>query len=571
MNKLRNTIYYEFVNINELAFADQNNRRPVPAKVGTRVLGATNITTGIDTIPTMSLTVPLEDFPTDELANVAEGMYFEPRMQRYVVIVHIQTSTNNRTPEKDKYTFRGVIDKMVIDYANFAVQLSLSHQVARMREWAMPVNYSVKNMPIDFLVGSQAAALGSPNPTQGMTMQSYDATVDFEFRDFSVMPTVEMTFAANNKLEALSEMLKNTEFAHFWIDLSKSKPTIVIQDYSRPLNQEAQQGELIVSPYPVDEDECDDIVSGKLITLLTEPSFNVDYTNHYNRAIVFCGDIQDGVNHLTLEHIYANPSLQDPNFPVKMYSYELEQQPDTAYDTDGKKINNEKIYKDYEVIAYTKNTNREFYVEDSKQLADDNNIILNTTFNFNTLYPIPNLKQDKDNDGTMEELVITDSDRIAIEQQAYLRAVRKLRAQRPQRVYQFNSTAFPVGTYDGQPVRLVYSKSVNVYDSECDTNFEKRKVLNINQLFYLTKRTITFDDTLNEITTVTLDAELRSRDISAREIELFEEAATVAESVGSHPDLGAYTNKEDSWSTIVRNIVNGLGIKVPSTGVPPTN
>lgn len=190
-NKLRSTIYYEFFTVDDTV---------VPKKMGTRVLGTTTITTGIDTIPTMSITVPLEDFPTDELTNVAEGMYFEPRMQRYIMVVHVQTSVNNRTTQNDKYTFRGVIDKMVIDYANFAVQLSLSHQVARMREWAMPVNYSVKGMPIDFLVGEQAAALGYPNPPVGtdgiFSMQSYNMQVNFEFRDFQTMPTVEMTFAA---------------------------------------------------------------------------------------------------------------------------------------------------------------------------------------------------------------------------------------------------------------------------------------------------------------------------------------------------------------------------------------
>lgn len=565
MNKLRNTIYYEFFTVDDMT---------TPKKMGTRVLGATNITTGIDTVPTMTITIPLEDFPTDELANVAEGMYFEPRMQRYVVVVHVQTSANNRDLYNDKYTFRGVIDSMVIDYANFAVQLNLSHQVARMREWAMPINYTVKDMPIDFLISEKAAALGYANPPTAdgniFSMQSYDQQIYFEFRDFVTIPTVQMTFSANNKLEALSNIMNNTEYCHFWVDLSKSQPTIVIQNYEQPLDQAATAGELIVSPYPVDEDDCDDIPSENYITLLTEPSFNVDYTSHYNRAVVFCGDIQDGVNHLTLQHIYENPSLQDPNFPVKMYSYELEQQPDTEYDTDGKKINNEKIYQPYEVIAYTTNGNREYFVEDTQQLADDSYIALNTTFNFSDLYPIPSLKQDKDNDGVMEELVITDDDRTAIEYQAYLRAVRKLKAQRPQRVYQFNATAFPVGTYDGQPVRLAYSKTVNQYDSECDNDFTKRKVLNINQLFYLTKRTISFDDTMNEITTVTLDGVLRSRDISAREIELFEAATTPTQTRASHPDLGSYTNKEDPWRTTYANNINGVTVKAPGTGVNPS-
>lgn len=535
MNKLRNTIYYEFYTVDNL---------DVPKKMGTRVLGSTTLITGIDIIPTLTITIPLEDFPTDELANVAEGMYFEPRMQRYIIVVHFQTSAGNRDVYHDKYTFRGVIDQMNIDYANYAVQLSLSHQVARMREWAMPVNYSIKNMPLDFALSEKGAALGYPNPdtldSNNLTMQSYNAKVNFVYKDFIEMPRLEMTFGANNKLEALSEALKNTEFAHFYIDLTNGKEsTIIIRNFEQPLDQTAMSGELTFSPYPVNEDECDDIPSGNFVTMLTEPQFNVNYTNHYNRAVVFCGDIQDGVNHLTLEQIYANPALQQPGFPVRQYTYGLNLQPEPEYDEDGKKINNEKIYEEYDIIAYSKNTNREYYVEDSEQLEDDRGVVLNTTFNFNDLYPIPSLEEDIDDDGEMEELVIRDQDRVAIAEQAYLRAIRKLKSQRPQRVYQFNSTALPSGTYDAQPARLVYSKTVNVPDRECENNFTKQVILNINEKMYLTKRTIVFDAVLNEQTTVTLDKTIRPRDISAVEIALTEAISEAASGDDTRQNIGS--------------------------------
>lgn len=546
MSKLRNSIWYEWYLIDDLWYAKVNGGNAIPKKMGTRVLGETTITTGIDTIPTMTITIPLEDFPTDELNDATSGTinYYEPRMQRYLMVVHIQVGGI------EKYNFRGVIDTMDIDYANYLVQLNLSHEVARMREWAMPVNYCLKDSPLDHVIGKDGAALGYPNPqlTDGnsLSLQSYNAEVEFDFSDFTnrgvEMPRVEMTFSSNNKLEGLSEVLKNTEFCHFWVRLDRKTPTIVIQSYETELDQAITQGELTISPYPVDEDDCDDIPSPNQITLLTEPTFNVDYTSHYNRAVVFCGDIQDGVNHLTLEHIYADKSLQIDGFPVNKYEYELNQTPETEYDSDGKKINNEKIYRDYDIIAYAQNGNREFYIEDTKQLEDDRGIVLNTTFNFSTLYPIPSLKEDVNNDGTLEELVITDDDRLAIEKQAYLCAVRKLRAQRPERTYQFNCTAFPYGTYDGQPVRLAYSKTVNQYSSECENEFDQRKILNINQLFYLTKRTITFDEGMNENTTTTLSSELKSKELSAIEIELRQKAATAKEDKEDVTDYVSYYN-----------------------------
>lgn len=511
MSKLRSTIWYEFYTIDNLV---------EPVITGMKVLDVTSFTTGIDTVPTLTIKIPLQDFPTDELAKIEEGAYFEPRMQRYLMVVHFQVGG------EEKYTFRGVVDEMEIDYANYNATLNLSHEVARMREWAMPINYTVKDMPIDHLVGPNGAAIGYSNTTTDKTMQSYEAEVEIELRDFNTMPRVEITFTANNKLEALSEILRYTEYGHFWVDLHSTKPKIVIQNYEIPLDQQIKPNELTISPYPPYEDDCSSISHGHQVTLLTEPVFNIDYTDHYNRAVVFCGDIQDGVHHLTLEHIYSNPSLQEPMFPVKMYEYQINQQPETEYNANGTKINNEKIYRDLEVVAYYKNGNREFYVEDSKQLEEDSNIVLNTTFNFNDLYPIPELQKDINDDGTMEELVITDDDRVAIEQQAYKRAIRKLKSQRPERVYQFNCTALPTGTYDGQASRLCYAKLVNNQDAECENNYEQRKILNINQLFYITKRTVTFDEGMNETTTMTLDGEIRPQDISAVEIELREKAAT---------------------------------------------
>lgn len=533
MAKLRSTIYYEFFTVDNLN---------VPKATGTRTLSDVVIKTGIDSVPTLTMTIPLEDLPTDELDKAGSGQYYEPHMQRYVIVVHIHSEGI------EKYVFRGVVDKMDINYSRYNVSLSLSHEVARMREWSMPLNYTIKNMPLDFAISAGGAALGFSNPIEGETMQTYNSQVNFEYRGFTEMPRLYMTFGSNNKLEALSEVLRNTESAHFWVMLHNyNVPTIVIENFVSPLDQSSVSGELTFSPYKFDEDECYEPTDQSHVTMLTEPTFNVDYTDHFNRAVVLCGDIQDGVHHLTLEPIYSNSALQITGFPVKMYTYSNNLQPEPEYDENGRKINNEKIYRDSEVIAYIKNTNREYYIEDSKQLAADENIILGTTFNFNELYPIPSLKEDIDNDGTAEEPVITDEDRTAIAMQAYLRAIRKLKAQRPQRLYQFNSTALPVGTHPGTISRLSYSKTVNQENEECDSYDLKRKVLNINENMYLTEMTITFDDGMNEIATVSLDTEIRIHDISPVEIELEEEAGTaqIPDRVSLGSTFGPYRHRDN--------------------------
>ena len=513
MAKLRNTIYYEFYELvqNTEVFRGE----------GYQTLGTTTIQTGIDLIPTLSFTIPMSAFPKEVQVeeSLANRTVLEPKLQHYIIKVHIQIGG------KAKYNFQGVVDHIDIDNANYLATLTLSHRVARMRTSPMPINYSVKNTPLHHVVGKDGAALGyetDPN-SPNMQVEGAEPQVKIEFEDtYARDTTIEKTFGSKNKLAALTEVIEATPDLHFYVDLDdKEGDRIVIGRFGEHATGAPR---IIISPYPEYNDECDEDPEAQYVTMLTEPNYDVDYVNHYNRAIVFCGDIQDGVLHLTLESIYANPELQDPNFPVGMYEYALNLQPEPEYDDIGKKINNEKIYQDYEVVAFSKNGNREFYVEDKEQLARDNGQILHTTYQFNDLYPIPKL-QTTDTDGDTIELVITDDDRIEIAKRAYQRAIRKLKSQRPERVYQMNTTALPIGTRDGQFVWFTYSKEVQVPDEDCEDEYHAQQVVNINANLYITKRTITFDDALNEITTITLDHELRTRDTSAAELELQEAAS----------------------------------------------
>lgn len=556
MSKLRNTIYYEFRTV------DQPD---AVVKTGLRTIGPISITTGVDSVPTMALTIPLEDLPDSELEKIENGTVVEPRLQRYNITVYIQSEG------RLKYRFNGTIDSVKVDYANYSVALTLSHKIARMREWPMPANYCVKSKPISEIVSNMGAALGYSAPPvgngQNFTMQSYNQEVWFKFANQETANvSVTMAFGSSNKLAALSELLKNTESLHFAVDLSATQDTILISAFDR----ESCSDNTLISPFPFEADECTESPY-HYVTMLTEPVFDVNYTDHFNRAIVFCGDVQDGVNHLTLGAL--DGQAPTPGFPVGHYEYELNQNPETQWDENGKKINNEKVYGAYGIIAYNQNGNREYYVEDSWQLEQDEGIVYNTVFNFNDLYPIPNLKEDIDDDGELEELVITDGDRSEIMRQVYMRAIRKLKSQRPQHTYQFNCTALPYGTSDGQRIRLFYAKSVNrMLDDEDGCQIGKVKIVNVDECLYMTKRTITFDESMNEITTITLDRELRVRDISATEVELREKAAEPggAEQV-YHPDLGVLTYGDNYWreygSTGARWSLPAP--KVPNTGVPP--
>lgn len=501
----RKTIYYEFWKLDGSGMAFKGT--------GTRTVGANSITTGVDIIPTAELTIPLEDLPAEEIANGKE-----PNMALYIVKIFYNVNGVN------KYTFIGTVDTVNINYANYTVSMNLSHRVARMREWVMPSGYVVKNTSLSHVIGPNGADLGYSS-TMGPETQVYESRVEFVYQDGVENTAIEMSFSSTNKLEALNEVLNNTENVHFVVDLSDAEGDRII------LGEFGQDTDVLISTTAYYEDNCTDRDTSKYVTMLTEPTYAVDYTNHFNRAVVFCGDIAEGVMHLTLKDIYDNPELQDPNFPVGMYNHEVNLQPETEWkeQTDSNKtynttkINNEKIYKNYDIVAYANNDNREYYVTDLQQFKEDQ-VIKHTVYNFADLYPIPALEKTEEDPETGEtettELAITDDDRKEITKRAYWRAIRILKAQRPDHAYQFNCTPLPKGFQDGQKVNFYFVKRVNVQDEDCDDGPKPKTIALIQRNMYMTRRVITFDSELNEINTLTLDRELRSRDISAVEWEL---------------------------------------------------
>lgn len=508
MANKRKTIYYEFWKLDGSGMLFKGT--------GTRTVGANSITTGVDIIPTAELTIPLEDLPAEEIENGKE-----PNMALYIVKIFYNTGGIN------KYTFIGTVDTLNIDYAHYTATMNLSHRVARMREWVMPTGYIVKNATLSHVFGPNGADLGYSS-TMGPTTQVYDSRVEFEFQDGVGDTKLEMSFSSTNKLEAMQEALNNTENVHFVVDLYDGEGDKII------FGEFGQDTDVLISTNAYYEDNCTDRDTSKYVTMLTEPTYAVDYTDHYNRAVVFCGDVAEGVMHLTLKDIYDNPELQDPMFPVGMYDHEINIQPETewkeqtgsstrTYNTN--KINNEKVYKDYDIVAYANNDNREYYVTDLQQLREDQ-VIKHTVYNFADLYPIPALERSEEDPETGEtetiELAITDDDRREITKRAYWRAIRILKAQRPDHAYQFNSTPLPKGFQDGQKVNFYFAKRVNVLDADCDNDPKPQTIALIQRTMYMTRRVITFDPELNEINTITLDRELRSRDVNAVEWELKE-------------------------------------------------
>ena len=510
MNK-RNSIYYEFW---------RNDAGLV--KTGFKILGNIQITTGIDTIPTMSLTIPIDQLP-EASSDVQSGglVGLETNYSNYTIRVYIYEKGNL------KYKFSGIVDKTELNYAQYTMTFSLSHIVARMRDWVMPSNYVVKNMPVEEVVGGSQLNLGSPSTP----VQTNDGTLKIEFNIYyDGERKIETTFTSTNKLNALNEVCDNTEDLHWRVELgAESINGDMVETAKVTISNFPDEGKnCLISPTPFPDDECDSIDSQEYVTMMTEPVHQVDYTNHFNRAVVFCGDVNADVMHLTLKPLWDLEEYRNHSeFPVGMYDKEINLQDEPVYpDEDAEntcttsQINNERVYEPGKALVYANNDNREYFVTDNTTLAMDGGVVKHVVYNFSDLFPIPKTAEVDPDTCEQIEYTITDDDRLEITKRAYNRAVRRLKAQRPSNQYSFNCTALPSYISDGDKVTFSFTKKLIPSDIECEEDEKEVTVFSVNERIYLSKRIITFDSAMNESVTVTLDENLKFRDINEVEYQL---------------------------------------------------
>ena len=258
---------------------------------GNKFLEKISIDYEIDTVPTMTLVIPLEEMPQDRASwNTMQIKVFLG----------------------EKYVFWGIIDGFEINNAQYTVSLSLSHIVAEHRTQFMPVNLIVKNMPLKNLYNHMDFAM--------------DGWM-YEFSQKAAETRIEYTFSAENKLAAISELVEQTEDIHWRVKLTEEK---VVQ-----FGEFGTLKDVVLSQARSFPDECTNTQDESYYpVLLTEPTLKMDFTEHVNRIVILCGDIDKDVEHLTLKYIYENSSLQTDGFPVGMYENNINQQDETQYEDD---------------------------------------------------------------------------------------------------------------------------------------------------------------------------------------------------------------------------------------------
>ena len=85
--------------------------------------------------------------------------------------------------------------------------------------------------------------------------------------------------------------------------------------------------------------------------------------------------------------------------------------------------------------------------------------------------------------------------------------------------------------FPGDKIRFIYTKTLTEVD-ECG-NKKETDILTVDDYFYITGLTMTFDEALNEVDTVTIDKELRTNDFDVPELELPDKETDSKKSGGS--------------------------------------
>lgn len=112
---------------------------------GTRLVGnGLTITQALDDVPTASITIPIEDLPKDDKGIPVTNL------NNYRVLISVMV--NN----KRKYGMACVVESIEVNYEDEIATLSLVHRMAEMKQWLMPINLIVKNMPLGHCVENVA-------------------------------------------------------------------------------------------------------------------------------------------------------------------------------------------------------------------------------------------------------------------------------------------------------------------------------------------------------------------------------------------------------------------------------
>lgn len=274
---------------------------------------------------------------------------------------------------------------------------------------------------------------------------------------------IDYVYSRQNKLEALTQTMELTKDSFWRVGFTNEKKV--------ELGVFGEEKPYIFSTKP----------SGKTnIKIIEEPTIDYDFENVINVATVYSDKSDSGMSSLTLREVYNDPTLQQPGFPVVILHAN---------------VNNERDYSAYITTSETTskiapNAELEFAVLDEESIALESGTVIEGTYSFNDMSPFE-----------LDGKTITDEKRVKAAQTVYDRTIRKLIQARRSYNITLKVEELPTDLNVGDKVRLLYDN--RIWNIEACSSYWK-KILSMDDWFYLTAISYEIDDVGAETNTVTL-------------------------------------------------------------------
>ena len=286
-----------------------------------------------------------------------------------------------------------------------------------------------------------------------------------EWLDGSGETVIDYVYSKQNKLEALTQTVELTDDLWWRVGFWNEKKV--------QIGKFGEEKPYIVSTKP----------SGKTnIRMIQEPSIEPNLPNVINVATVYSDKSDGGMSSLTLRDIYMDKSKQKSGFPVVILH---------------SNVNNERDYQMY-ISQYPKlapNNEVEYAVLDEESIALESGTLIEGSYSFNDLSPF-------ETDGKS----ISDNKRIKACETVYKAVVKKLIQSRRSYDIIITTEQLPCDLLAGDKVRLIYDNLMLMMDA-C-SNYWK-KILKLDDYFYITRITYSVDENGIETNEITLTKWLR--------------------------------------------------------------
>lgn len=283
---------------------------------------------------------------------------------------------------------------------------------------------------------------------------------NIEWRDGAENRVIDYVYSRQNKLEALTATVELTDDLWWRVGFWNEKKI-----------QIGKFGNL--KPYIISKKKS----GATNIRMIQEPTIEPDLENVVNVATVYSDKSDGGMSSLTLREVYMDTSLQKSGFPVVILH---------------SNVNNERDYHMYisQFPQLAPNNEIEYAILDEESIALESGTLIEGTYSFNDLSPFQT-----------EGKTISDAKRIQASKTVYDAVVKKLIQSRRSYDIILTTEHLPIDLLAGDKVRLIYDNKI--WEQTACGNYWK-KILSLNDEFYITHITYNIDEYGNEWCELTL-------------------------------------------------------------------